>query len=75
MNKFEGIVKSTNGDLRGRLYNCKFKQACRYLKGESLKVKYIIKTLSTLYGDLGWGISGLAAMPIATTVEYLIGEK
>jgi len=63
-----------NENLKGRLFNWKFRQACNYLKGESEEVQKSVKSLAYLFEDCGW-FDGAVADKIEGYVNTLISKE
>lgn len=57
-----------NVDLKNRLENYKFDSAKKYLDGEDRQTQELVKSLSEMYGNVGW-MSGHMATIINNAIR------
>lgn len=61
-------------DLVGRLRNCKFTQAKKYMKGQPKDVQDCIRVLSRLFDNNGW-LEGDMGVLLGMAVDLLVGYE
>jgi hypothetical protein len=61
-------------DLIGRLRNCKFESAKKYMKGQPKDVQACIRALARLFDNNGW-VEGDVGFLVGMAVDLLVGYE